>query len=192
MHVDEAIATRRTHKVYDGTPVSAETMRALIEAGTWAPNHKYTEPWRFTVLLGAAMPKLADAVCDALEQMRKPDSAAEMKLHTKKRKFQRRAREAGAILVVTYVASPEDPVLDREDYAATACAIQNVQLAATARGLVCQWSTSGVFNKPSVRAHLQLPDEEALVGVVFIGTPVQALEGRRHKPIDAITRWVGA
>lgn len=190
MHVDEAIARRRTHKVFDGTELDAKTVEALLQAAIWAPNHRYTEPWRFTVVLGDARLHLADALHDALEQMRKRDQAASAKLETKQRKLRRRCAEAGAVIVFTYVASPGDPALDREDYAATACAVQNAQLAATARGLACLWSTSSVFSRPSVRQWLGLPETESLVAALFVGGPVQELQGRRHKPLQDVVRWL--
>ncbi len=190
MHVDKAIATRRTHKLFDGSPVNEATMRQLLQAAVWAPNHRYTEPWRFAVLLGDSKSQLGQTLCEALDQMRKPSPTADQKLQAKQRKFQRRAQTAGAILIVTYVTSPDDPTVDREDYAATACAVQNVQLAATARGLVCQWSTSGVFSHPTVRAQLAIADDEAMVAALFIGHPTQQLEGRRHKSIEEVTRWL--
>ncbi len=191
MHVDEAIRTRRTHKQYDGTPVSRETVHDLIQAAVWAPNHRHTEPWRFVVALGEQRIGLANAVGEALDSMRKPDVASDVKLETKKRKFLRRAEQAGAIVVVTYVTSPENPGLDREDYAATACAVQNMQLAATARGLVCQWSTSKVFERDPVRRFLGQPAGEELVAALFIGHPVAPLEGRRGKSVDDVTRFLG-
>lgn len=190
MHVDQAIAKRRTHKVYDGTPVSEQTMRELLAAAILAPNHKHTEPWRFVALLGPSRVALGEAVCGALDQMRTSNGTADMKIEAKQNKFRRRAQESGAILIVTYVTTPDNPTLDREDYAATACAVQNIQLAATARELVCQWSTSGVFNHPAVRAHLAVADSEALVAALFVGTATSTLPGRRHKSVDDVTRWL--
>jgi nitroreductase len=190
MHVDEAIAQRRTHKVYDGSPLSEQTVRELLNAAIWAPNHKFTEPWRFAVILGESRIALGQALCEALDQMRKPNNSADAKLQAKQKKFQRRAAEAGAIIVVTYLSSPDNATLDREDYGATACAVQNMQLAATARGLVCQWSTSGVFNQPAVRDHLGLGTSESLVAALFVGRPTGALTGRRNKSVDDVTRWL--
>ena len=50
MDVEEAIRTRRTHKVYEQEPVDRATVEELLELARWAPNHHLTEPWRFRVL----------------------------------------------------------------------------------------------------------------------------------------------
>lgn len=190
MHVDEAIATRRTHKVYDGTPVPRATVEALIQAALWAPNHRFTEPWRFVAATGDTLVPLGEAACAALDSMRKAPGVADAKIDTKQRKFRQRMKECGAVVIVTYVATPDNPAMDREDYAATACGVQNMQLAATARGLVCLWSTSAVFSHPIVRAHLGIPPGQELVACLFIGKPVTELRGRRHKPLGEVTRWL--
>jgi len=50
VNVDEAIRTRRTHKVYRPDPVPREQLDQLFELARWAPNHHLTNPWRFRVL----------------------------------------------------------------------------------------------------------------------------------------------
>jgi nitroreductase len=44
--VEEAIRTRRTHKVYGPEPVPRDTLDELFELARWAPNHNLTNPWR--------------------------------------------------------------------------------------------------------------------------------------------------
>jgi nitroreductase len=57
----EALRARRSIGKLDGDVPEAE-LRELIELATWAPNHKLTEPWRFTVLRGAARERLRRAL----------------------------------------------------------------------------------------------------------------------------------
>ena len=49
-----------------------------------------------------------------------------------------------SVMAVTCAVSG-DPFLDREDYAATCCAIQNIMLAAWEDGIGMQWSTSALI-----------------------------------------------
>src|SRR4051812_12135240 len=52
MDVLEAIRTRRTAgKIRPEVP-PREAIEELLEAATWAPNHRLNEPWRFFVLAG--------------------------------------------------------------------------------------------------------------------------------------------
>ena len=123
--------------------------------------------------------------------MAKPgDDRLKAKLSAKKNKFARRIGDAGAVLVVSYVRSDSDPTQDREDYAATACAVQNIQLGATARGLVSQWSTSKVFYSARMRTFFGQGSEERLVAVLFVGRQVRAMPGRRNQAVGQVTRWL--
>jgi nitroreductase len=59
--VEEAIRTRRTHKVYGAEPVPRETLDELFELARWAPNHNLTNPWRFRVLGPDSLARLKEA-----------------------------------------------------------------------------------------------------------------------------------
>lgn len=52
METIEAIKTRRSIGIVKQDPVPKEMIEQIIEAGTYAPNHHRTEPWRFFVLTG--------------------------------------------------------------------------------------------------------------------------------------------
>jgi nitroreductase len=191
MHVDEAIRQRRTHKHFAGGEVPEATLRELLELARWAPTHGYTEPWRFVVIGHASLGALREAALAALDGLAKPgDEEAIRRLRGKRDKLARRLEGAGAVVVVSWRRAPDDQALDREDYAATCCAIQNLLLGATARGLVGLWSTGAVLQAPALRAFYGLDEGEGVAGVVFLGWPERALQGRRYRELDAISRWI--
>ncbi len=191
MHVDEAIQARRTHKQFVAGALSRETICELLELARWAPNHRVTEPWRFAVVHGDSKAAMVSACHEAFDAMAKPgDEHMAAKLAAKKKKFARRIGDAGAVLLISYVHSDSDATQDREDYAATACAVQNIMLGATARGLVSQWSTSKVFYSASMRAFFGQDADETLVALLFIGRQVRPMSGLRKRSIDQLTRWI--
>ena len=55
------------------------------------------------------------------------------------------------VLVLAYSVPGRDEHETRENYAAVACALQNMQLAAVEEGLVSGWSTGGFVRDPAVR-----------------------------------------
>src|SRR3954454_13130358 len=107
MDVEEAIRTRRTHKVYGSEPLDRETLLELFDLARWAPNHHLTNPWRFRVVGPRALAELKDAAG--------PENASKL-------------ARAPTLVVVTAVG-------DEEDRDATACAAYIVLLAAHGRGL---------------------------------------------------------
>ena len=98
MLLDDAIRQRRSHKVFTGAPVADATIAELLELAVWAPNHKYTEPWRFSVVRG---PRLADL---AMRVHALPNGKG-LKLHDI-------LRQAGAVVLISYAPSADDPVRD--------------------------------------------------------------------------------
>lgn len=62
----EAIRARRSAgRVRAECPPKA-LIEQLLEAATWAPNHRLTEPWRFFVLAGEAREELGEAIARSL------------------------------------------------------------------------------------------------------------------------------
>jgi nitroreductase len=162
MNAHDAILTRRTIKDFKPDPVPGDALDRALTAGLWAQNHKLTEPWRFIVLGPETHRALA---------------AIDQKLATKP-----------AIVAVTYRLSG-DAVQQREDYAATCCAIQNIQLAAWADGLGMQWSTGRTSQLPETRALLGInPDEEELVGLLYFGYPASVPKAQPRKPLAEVVR----
>lgn len=65
--VEAALATRRSVRAFLPTPVPRDTLEAILAAASRAPSGTNTQPWRVTVLTGAARQRLVDAVCAAYD-----------------------------------------------------------------------------------------------------------------------------
>lgn len=171
MDVEQAIRTRRTHKAYAADPVPAAVLRELFELARWAPNHHLTNPWRFRVLGPRAL-----ATLKALADARQPGSARKL--------------ERAPTLVVVSAVRDSDPVQDREDLMATACAAFIVLLGAHARGLAGYWRTVALLDEPAARDALGLPADETPVGLLHLGHPRQQQRPPPRAPVDEIARFL--
>jgi nitroreductase len=165
VHVDEAIRSRRTLKAFADEPVDAALVRELLELAVLAPNHHETEPWRFWVAGRATLEALSAATGD------------------------RKLLRSHTAIVVGIEVDP-DPGVAEEDYAATACAIQNLMLAARARGLASFWRTPGVLSRPVVAQILGAPPTVRLIGVVHLGAPAEPFPPAPARSAVAHTRWL--
>lgn len=183
MGTREAILSRRTIKEFTGERLSRETLEALLELAVWAPNHRMTEPWRFTVVCGEKLNDFAEVVVGAIRDDDAP------KLLAKRPQLVERLPKLGAFICVHRTPVPEDPMLDREDYAACACAVQNLLLAATAQGIGSFWSTGRIFERPPVRAFLEVDPGADVVGSLWLGVPVREGQSRRT-PAGEKTAWI--
>ena len=151
MDVEDAIRTRRTHKVYGREPVPRETLDELFELARWAPNHNLTNPWRFRVVGPESLARMKEAAGE--------DAAAKL--------------DRAPTLVVVSVVESGDPVQDEEDYAAASVAAYIVLLAAHARGLAGYWRTPAVLRTPEGRAAVGIPDDERVLALIHLGQPRQ-------------------
>jgi len=59
-------------------------------------------------------------------------------------------------------------VKNMEHIAATSAAIQTLLLAATSKGINNYWSSGGCIRKPEVQEYLEVPEEEILLGAIFL------------------------
>jgi nitroreductase len=63
--VDAAITTRRSIRAFLPTPVAREDIEAILAVAARAPSGTNTQPWKVTVLAGAARQRLSDAILAA-------------------------------------------------------------------------------------------------------------------------------
>jgi nitroreductase len=60
--VDAAITSRRSIRAFLPTPVAREDIEAILAVSARAPSGTNTQPWKVTVLTGAARQRLSDAI----------------------------------------------------------------------------------------------------------------------------------
>lgn len=178
-----AIRDRRSiGKCSDEVP-DRELIQQVIEAGTWAPNHHLTEPWRFIVLSGDARVGLGDAMGEAAAQQAATPEAGEAA----------RVKAVGKPLRAPYIvavyAEPDPSSPEIEEIASGAAAAQNMLLAAHALGLAAIWRSGKLIYSPEVRRYLQMPDHAVMLGVIYLGFPAMEPPKRERKPIEDVTVW---
>jgi nitroreductase len=183
METIEAIRTRRTVGKSTGD-VPRETIRELIEAATWAPNHKLTQPWRFTVLTGAARERLGEVW--GREAAAKADPAAQAAVLAGESKKPLRA----PALIVVSVRTDTNPVTAEEDLTATAAAVQNLLLAAHAKGLSAAWKTGKIVYNVEVKRFLGLDPSDRIIAVVYLGALASEESTPRARNVDSSIAWL--
>jgi nitroreductase len=187
MNVNEAIRGRRSISRFQPDPVPSDQLARLLEAGIWAPNHHLTEPWRFIVIGPQTRGRLTERYGD----LRAERVSAEA---TERRERVRQDSVAKFLAIPTLVAVATEQVGDAqrqaEDYAATCCAVQNIQLAAWAEGVGMKWSTSEVTRDPLAYSALGLdPQTMRIIGFLYVGFPADVPSRPRQKPLNDVILW---
>ncbi|MGB1582228.1 MAG: nitroreductase family protein [Solirubrobacterales bacterium] len=170
MELFEAIESRRTVKAFEQSPLAHDELEALFDAARWAPNHKLTQPWRFRVL-GSNTRAALKAVAAKVAASGAPDgSDPDLIGAVAAKKLDR----APTLVTVSSVRNP-DPVLDAEDYAATAVAAYIVLLAAHARGFAGYWRTPEVLRDGEGISAVGIGADEEVLGLLYLGRPLGEL-----------------
>jgi nitroreductase len=168
MDTEQALRTRRTHKVFAPEPVPRELLDELLELGRWAPNHHLTNPWRFRVLGPQALAGVKAAAG--------PEAASKL--------------DRAPTLVAVSAVRAADPVQDQEDLLATACATYAVLLAAHNRGLAGYWRTPEVLRSDAGLRAVSIPPQERFVALVHLGWPRQHREPPERAPLADVVSYL--
>jgi nitroreductase len=169
MDTYEALATRRTAKTFAPEPPPREVLERIIEAATWAPNHRHTEPWRFTVIAGEERARFGEALAAWLSGPDGPEGISDRAVESTRVKPLR----SPIVIVVSQHGRHDDPEMDREDYAACCCATENLLLAAHAEGLATKWSTGEMTTMPPALEYCGLEEGDRIVAYVYLGYPAE-------------------
>jgi nitroreductase len=164
---EDAVRSRRTHKVFGGEPVPRAVLDELFELARWAPNHHLTQPWRFRVVGPRSLEALRAATDDGGVKLRRAPT-----------------------LVVASVVRSDDPVADQEDLCAAACACFIVLTAAHARGLAGYWRTPAVLRTPAGLDAVGVPASERVLGLLHLGPSVRTQEPPERLPAGGFVRYL--
>lgn len=188
MHIHEALQSQHTIASFRPDPIPDDILKTLLAAGAWTSNHSQTEPWRFTILGERTKRVLAQRYADLRLQTRSLGETNAV------RRAVSHARSVETFLakptvVVVSCRQQGDALRRREDYAATLCAIQNIQLAAWADGIGMQWSTSPIIFDAQTYTLLGIdPSQEEIIGLLYVGYPAQVSQPRQ-KLLSEVLRW---
>ena len=179
MNIEQALKTRRTVHDYRPEPVKPDALERALAAAHQAPCHKHTWPWRFTVVGQTTRQQMVPV---AIRLKAGPNASDK-----KQAMIRAKVLNPGALIVVTQVRC-DDPHRAHEDYAAVACAIQNLQLSAHGDGYGSKWSSGGLTTHPEIYELLGVDSAvEQIVGFVWMGIAAKRCEVKRP-PLEGFIR----
>jgi nitroreductase len=156
------------------------TLSSAIQSAVHAPNHKRTEPWRFHLLGNETIQKVCELNA-AIVTKKKGDKAG-------KKKLERWLQMPGWLVVTCKTSGSNESMdqpasLEREDYAACCCAVQNLCLSIHSAGMGTKWTTGPVNFDPRFGEIVGLDENEYVVGTIWFGTPEKLPDAPGKKKI---------
>lgn len=166
----KVIAERRDMRHFRPDPIDEAILARVLETAYQAPSVGLMQPWRLIRITTAA---LRDAIHAMVDRERRKTAMA---LDERQGEFMRLKvegiRQCGELWVMALADGREEHVFGRRtmpemDLASTACAIQNLWLAARAEGLGLGWVS--MFEPLELAKLLKMPADARPVAVLCIG-----------------------
>lgn len=186
------IASRRSVGRLGPPAPAGRDLDAILAAAVAAPDHEALRPWRFVVLEGEAKDAFGEVLAGAfLARCRaagvEPTSGQLDKERTK-------LGRAPMVVMVAAIRREQEHkhVPFVEQICSAAAAAQNILLAATALGYGSMWRTGDAAYDPAVKKALGLGDQDALVGMLYLGTPLASSLPPKERDVDLaalVERW---
>ena len=196
--VDEVIRSRRSVRGFLPTPVPQETILEILDVATRAPSGTNTQPWKVTVVTGARKEALSrELIATALDPARDTEHEQEYSYYPDKwvhpyldrrrkvgydlygllgiakgnrdrmqRQFARNYDFFGAPVGLFFTM---DRIMGQGSWLDYGMFLQNVMLAARARGLdTCPQAAFTKYHR-IVASHLEIPEEQMLLCGMALG-----------------------
>ncbi|NMP21669.1 nitroreductase family protein [Sulfobacillus harzensis] len=183
MDLLEALKNRRSVRRFTPEPVDDEVIRRILDVAPWVPNHHVSEPWRFVVVTGSSLKRLADLRYQAVLDKRRGQEGAAARAERARQEF----LEAPVVIVAIQKLDP-NPVRREEDYASMAMSCYNIILAAWSEHLGCYWNTGPLVSSEAVGEWLGLTPDERPIAFLRVGHP-EMIPVQRRSPIAERIDW---
>jgi F420 biosynthesis protein FbiB-like protein len=190
---DGLVRGRRSVRRYQDRPVDVETVRALLEAGGWAPSAHNRQPWRFAVLTDTdAKQTLATRMGTLLRRARLADGDETEAIEGDVQRSYARITAAPLVIVAFLTMEDMDTYPDRRRSNAehlmavqgVAMAVNNILLAAQARGLGACWMCAPLFCSEAVVDAVRAPSHWQAQALLTLGYPGSGCKPAIRKPLS--------
>lgn len=167
----ENLLSRRTIYRFRDEKVPAEIVIQALKAASNAPSHKHTHPWRFYSIGEQSRKSLIPLITklSKIKSEKKKSTTVEKDVERAVSKIQ----NAPVLFAITTKRNPTDLFREKEDYAATVCALHNMVLSLWSNGVGSLWSTGSVTRESETYQKLGINEElEEIIGFVRAGYPL--------------------
>jgi nitroreductase len=141
--------------------ISVEVINQILETANYAPTHKLTQPWRFTVIRKAGLAKLGEELGRLYKELVTPQQFLQKKFDS----FEEKTSQADCIIALNIAVSGKIP--EWEELAAVSCAVQNMALTAESLKVGAYWSSPPLIH--DLGDFLKLKENEKCIGLFYMG-----------------------
>ncbi len=163
--------------------IPVAVLEQILESANYAPTHKLTQPWRFTVIRKEAKTRLGEMLGQLYKELVPADKFLQKKFDS----FSEKTSQADCILAINIQFHP-DKVPAWEEIAAVGCAVQNMALTAESLNVGGYWSSPPLIE--SLGEFLGLKENEKCYGLFYLGYHEEATLKLNRTPIAEKVKWM--
>lgn len=181
MEALELLLNRSSFSRLEAPAPANSALEHIIQAGLRAPDHACLSPYEFIVCEGQGLDKLTDIFVQAAVSANKPQDVID--------KASKMCYRAPMIIVAIMRYTQHEKVPRVEQVATTACAIQNMQMAAQAQGYNGIWRTGSFTQNESVKAAFSVSGHDEIIGFLYLGTPSVETPIKKQKAMAGYVKY---
>lgn len=187
--INNLISSRRSvyPTMYSGEIIKNDIIIQILENANWAPTHRLTEPWRFTIFTGQGINKLAGFQSNLYKRKSDVNDSFD---ENKYLKLLNKPLLSSHIISIGMKRDEKECVPEVEEIASVACAVQNMCLTATAYGVGCYWGSGGVTYYEEAKHFFGLKENDKLLGFLYLGIPKSKWPHGKRNSINTKVNWV--
>jgi nitroreductase len=167
-----------------GKEIPQDIIEQVLENANCAPTHRLTEPWRFRILRGPALQRLADYLVADYRKLTPLAEQTDMKI----KKMSENPLRSGCVIVISMKRHAE-LLPEWEEIAAVSMAVQNMWLTCTAYDIGAYWSSPSSITERG-EGFLELADDERALGLFYMGYHNMPDLPPQRTPISGKVEWV--
>ena len=183
---------RRRRSIYPrqyipGKKIPDEIIWQILENANRAPNHKQTEPWRFTVFTGKGLEYFGE-----LQQRLYKENAGADFNQGRYEKLLEYPLLSSHVIAVGMKRNEKNILPEIEEIQAVACAMENMFLTITAYNLGCYFSSAGITYIEAAKPFFNLTARDRLLGFFYTGCISKPLSESKREPIQGKVTWINS
>ena len=186
--VQDNILTRRTVYKFTDKEVPESVINQALIAASKAPCHKHTHPWKFYVLGSETRSKLIPVIKKLAELKSIKLGSKDLKKDAER--AIKKITQPPILIAITSKKDPEDKFREKEDYAATVCALHNMVLSFWDNDIGSQWSSGSITRDLDTYQILSInPKTEEMIGFLKAGYP-EAIPNVKKPSFEELTVYL--
>jgi coenzyme F420-0:L-glutamate ligase/coenzyme F420-1:gamma-L-glutamate ligase len=191
MTLEATLADRRSVRQFSPRPVERALVEEVIAAACLAPAPHHSRPWRFVILSSDARAALTEAMGQRWRQDLQRDGVPETRIGRLLDRSRARLAAAPVLVLAGVLGEAQRAWPDQRRQRAErlmfgqslGAALQNLMLAAHARGLGSYWISAPLFCPEAVRRALELPAAFQPQALIALGYPKRGLRLPPRPPL---------